>query len=126
MEKLSRRIFWNPFVRCFALYSLKLYLVSLVALKQNSRDKEVDKSETDLVISSLITISVTSIAAIFVIILIKKRDKLHTSFYKRTIGALYVDLNVSEKTSNIYCYTVSFFLRRLLFVIVTVFLFKHP
>lgn len=81
-------------MRYMALYSLKLYMVSLVALKQNSRDKEVDKSESELVISSLIIISVTTIVAIIVIILIKKRDELHTSFNRGKIGALYVDLNV--------------------------------
>ena len=120
MKSLSDKLFYNSIIRYVILNALKLLVASFVALKAKNR------TEMEITTSTLV-ISFISLAAIgFFILLSRQNDRLAHTYVTNKIGTLYQGKNVNRKAHRVQYFPLAFFIRRILFAIVTVYLNHCP
>ena len=91
IDKLKRKLFWNPFIRYILLNCLKFNMAAFVIFKSISESKG-----EDITIAILICLCIFAAALVFIRILKRKRSKLFEQATVLSIGSLYSDKNVTS------------------------------
>jgi len=117
---IQDKIFWNSLIRYILMNALKLCMASLVVLKRGF------KSDQQLAVAIAILAALTLAFTLFYCVLKKCQTSLGTDSIKKRISTLYVGRDVEYEKHGSHQFPVAFFLRRLIFTVVTVFLMDHP
>ena len=121
VKKVKRMVFFNPIIRYLVLNSLKLNMTGLLAIKLAKPDARM----ADFV-SAIGTLAMVNLAPlVFLIVLVKQRQKLKSEQSRLSFGALYNGKNV-KPDNKAYLYPLIFFWRRCGFIAATIYLFEYP
>ena len=120
VQKIKLAIFFNPIIRYLVLNSLKLNMQAVVAVKATGG------SIADFASSIGIIVLINGSPLIFYIVLNRNHDNLEDKQRQKSYGALYIGKNVTSDNHKAQFYPMIFFWRRLIFIIVTVYLFDYP
>ena len=115
VDKIHAKLFYNPIIQYIILNAMKLLVISLIALKAHN-------NTTDLVISSAILLVIAVSALGFFFLLRQNHDLLKERKMVDMIGSLYQDKNVFRSRHMVHFFPLAFFVRRIIFASVTVFL----
>ena len=116
-------MFYNPMIRFVFLGAIKFNTSALIIFKKDS------SREDQIITASLLFVSISLIVPIVLTrVVYKNKDCLHEEKNEKTVGTLYMGRRVvsSIDERRVWIYPASFFLRRTIFAIVSVFLFDHP
>lgn len=69
---------------------------------------------------------ITYTPLVFVYVMFRNKDKLDTEEFRERYGSMYGGKNVFNERNKAYLYPMLYFWRRLIFAIVTVYLFPYP
>mmetsp|Transcript_33837 Transcript_33837/g.44687 ORF Transcript_33837/g.44687 Transcript_33837/m.44687 type:complete len:168 (-) Transcript_33837:1184-1687(-) len=100
--------------------ALKLCMASLVVLKRGF------KSDQQLAVAIAILAALTLAFTLFYCVLKRCQNSLGAENTKKRISTLYIGHDVQYENHRSHQFPVAFFLRRLIFTAVTVFLIDHP
>eukprot|EP00353_Schmidingerella_taraikaensis_P000698 CAMPEP_0185592168 /NCGR_PEP_ID=MMETSP0434-20130131/67024_1 /TAXON_ID=626734 ORGANISM="Favella taraikaensis, Strain Fe Narragansett Bay" /NCGR_SAMPLE_ID=MMETSP0434 /ASSEMBLY_ACC=CAM_ASM_000379 /LENGTH=200 /DNA_ID=CAMNT_0028217763 /DNA_START=98 /DNA_END=700 /DNA_ORIENTATION=- len=121
IKNLRTKVFWNPIVRYLFLNSLKLNMLAVVVFKV------AEKAIGDVAPAIAILAVLNGAPLVFYIALRRNKDSLDTETTKNSIGSIYAGKNLASEGRNALVYHPwAFFLRRLIFVVITVFKFDQP
>ena len=116
IERLKKKLFFNPMIRWLYLSSLKFYFSALVTFKG-----EVS------IVAILILTSITLVALILATILYKHSDDLDSESCISKYGAAYDGKTLVHGRNRFICIQpIVFFGRRIAFALITVFLLDNP
>ena len=117
LQRLKRMIFWNALIRYVYLSTLKLTMISVVALKLS----EDEKSKA----FPIVQFGLLNILPLFFAIVLAKNGKwLEDKDKMAKYGALYKDKNVQKsRRHRAWAQPLTYFYRRSIFSIVTVYSF---
>lgn len=122
IEKLDKKIFFNPFIRYFLLNALKLNLNALVTLKAYSA-----KSEIECFTAIAILTAINIVPIILARLLFKRKNDLLDEANWSRYNTIYKGKQVyKEKNHCVWFYPIAFFYRRTIFICAMVFLFDWP
>ena len=80
-----------------------------------------------MIVASLLFIAFIAAYAVLAKILYRYRRRLASEHNKKTFGTVYKGRNIDRRRRNyIWIYPLKFLLRRMLFIIITVFFFEKP
>ena len=79
-----------------------------------------------IIVASIVIGCLTITPIVFAIVLCKKRAELEEEKHVNSFGRLYDTKNVKRSDHRVYQWPIMFFLRRMLFCLMTVLLFDYP
>ena len=124
MERVKRwksKIFYNPIIRYLFLSSLKINMISMVAFRRASGDA------VSVLMATVLLLAITAVPIFFAKLLHNNRDRLEDEANVKKFGTIYAGRNVnSDKKHQVWIYPLSFFFRRAIFMMATVFLAEWP
>ena len=118
---ITTKLFFNPLIRYLLLNALKFYMASMINFKTDHDDNSVDR-----VFAIAILIIINVIALYFSCLLHRNKTQLGQESSINRYGTLYQGREIKEMKHPLYLQPLAFFLRRLLFSVVTVYLFDKP
>ena len=122
VQKLSSLVFYNPLIRFIMLYSMKLNVTSLMAIKRWQMIDLGEKFTATLSLAFLFVFPV--ICAKF---LHKNAKELHKEANVQKFGSLYGGRNVdAKKQHKVWVLPLAYFFRRSVFMVATVYLRTSP
>ena len=122
IEKLDKKIFFNPFIRYSLVNALKLNLNAFITLKAYTTNNTGEKA-TAIVILTLINL----VPIILARLLFKRKDKLEDEVNFSRYNTIYKGKRVdNEKNHHVWLFPIAFFYRRTIFICAMVYLFEWP
>eukprot|EP00353_Schmidingerella_taraikaensis_P012373 CAMPEP_0185571574 /NCGR_PEP_ID=MMETSP0434-20130131/3613_1 /TAXON_ID=626734 ORGANISM="Favella taraikaensis, Strain Fe Narragansett Bay" /NCGR_SAMPLE_ID=MMETSP0434 /ASSEMBLY_ACC=CAM_ASM_000379 /LENGTH=362 /DNA_ID=CAMNT_0028187075 /DNA_START=218 /DNA_END=1303 /DNA_ORIENTATION=+ len=118
--RIQDKIFWNSFIRYILMNALKLLMASIVVFKLGV------KKDQQLAVAIAILTALTLAFMLFYCMLKKYQSSLGAETTKKRMSTLYVGRNVNYEKHGSHRFPVAFFLRRLVFTVVTVYLLDYP
>ena len=115
-------IFFNPMIRYAFLNSMKLNLAAMITYKYYQ-----DRSSGEVVIAALILTLINILPFALALVVYKQTNRLELEENTTKFGTIYKGRNVSRTKNNwVWFYPLTFFVRRMLFMILTVFFVEYP
>ena len=122
MHKLKRKFFYNPLIRYAFLNTMKLNLASMVTYKNYEQS-----SAAEVIVAALILSLLNILPIALALVVYWQTDRLELDENTQKFGTIYEGRNVSStRNHRVWFYPFTFFTRRMLFMMLTVFLIETP
>ena len=121
LNLLKKKIFFNPIVRYMILNCLKLSISGTVALKAAAL-----AGDGSIVLPLMVIALVSLTPLAFVYVMFRNKERLDREDFRERYGSMYGGKNVYNERTKAYLYPMLYFWRRLIFAIITVYLFPYP
>jgi hypothetical protein len=121
---VSGLFFWNGLIRLFTETYLELIIGSIINIKRANWDSEYPAERVSNNLSVAIMIISTVLLPLFVVICVWNFSSYHFDRFQSTYGSILEGTNYQSTRPSraIWAYPVSFFARRLIFVLSVIYL----
>ena len=120
-KQLKQKVFYNSIIRYFIINYLKFNFLSAAILATSP-----ERNNADFILAIIAFICINSMPLVFCFILHRHQHTLADESDLNSFGTLYAGRNVKPKSHKVQFLPLTFFYRRTIVVLVTVYVFDNP